>query len=90
LFSFAGIQNAQHQAMRTSEYVPNLSRGARVRLMRNHPKNGQLCTVIGALPNPSKRPENQWYDVRFDDYSIGRFVERYLLPVAADQDRLAA
>jgi ABC-type multidrug transport system fused ATPase/permease subunit len=54
--------------MSTPEYVPNLSRGTRVRLMRNHPKNGQLCTVIGPLPNPSKRPENQWYDVRFADY----------------------
>jgi len=58
--------------------------------MRNHSKNGQLCTVIGALPNPSKRPEKQWYDVRFDDSSMGRFVERYLVTMAEDQDRPAA
>jgi len=53
-----------------------LSRGMRVRFtgQANNPNNGQRCTIIGILPNPSNRPENQWYDVRFDDESIGRRV----------------
>ena len=76
--------------MNTSEYSPNLPRGTRVRLIADHPKNGQQCTIIGALPNPSQLAKNQWYDVRFDDYSMGRFVERYLVPVAADQGKKAA
>jgi hypothetical protein len=67
-----------------------MSFGTRVRLIRDDPKNGQHCTIIRTLPNPSKRPENQWYDVRFDDYSMGRFLERYLVTVAADQDSPAA
>jgi len=67
--------------MNPSEYVPNLSLGARVRFLGkdHHPKGGQYCTIIGALPNPSERAENQWYDVRFDDYTLGRFPERYLV-----------
>ena len=76
--------------MSTSEYFPNLPRGIPVRLIADHPKNGQQCTIIGALPNPSKLAKNQWYDVRFDDYSMGRFVERYLVPVAVDQAKKAA
>ena len=76
--------------MSTLGYVPNLSRGTRVRFIGNHPKNGRQCTIIGALPNPSERADNQWYDVRFDDYSMGRFVERYLVRVAADEEKTAA
>ena len=76
--------------MSTSEYFLNLPRGTRVRLIADHPKNGQQCTIIGALPNPSKLAKNQWYDVRFDDYSMGRFVDRYLAPVAADLGKSAA
>ena len=34
--------------------------------------------VLRVLPNPSCRPENQWYDVRFDDGLSGRFLGRYL------------
>jgi hypothetical protein len=44
-----------------------------------HPENGKQGIVIGALPNPSGRQENQWYDVRFDDYRFGRFNQRYLV-----------
>ena len=78
--------------MNTSEYVPNLSYGTRVRFLGkdDHPKSGQQCIVIGALPNPSKRAENQWYDVRFDDYSMGRFQGRYLVRVNADDKEIAA
>jgi hypothetical protein len=69
--------------MKTHEYIPNLSRGSRVVLdaRDSNPKKGQECVVIAALPNPSRQSEHQWYDVRFRDYSIGRFLERYLVPV---------
>jgi len=73
----------------TSEYVPNLSRGTRVLFIGDHPKNRQQCAIIRVLPNPSGRAEHQWYDVRFDDYSVGRFLERYLVPIA-DQERSVA
>jgi hypothetical protein len=43
------------------------------------------------LPNPSGRAENQWYDVRFDDQSLARLVERYLQEeVKADNGETAA
>lgn len=67
--------------MRTENavYRPALGYGMRVRLMkRDHHANSQEATLFWALPNPSKRPENQWYDVRFDDGVYGRFHERYL------------
>jgi len=66
--------------MTSKEYFPSLARGTRVRftLKATHSKNGQYCTILGALPNPSGVAENQWYDVRFDDQSLARLVERYL------------
>ena len=69
----------------------NLAPGTRVRFtLKDHPKNGQYCTILGALPNPSGRPENQWYDVRFDDQSLARLVERYLREeVKADSETAA-
>ncbi len=78
--------------MKTTEYIPHLSRGARVRFVAgdHHPKSGKFCTIIGALPNPSGRAENQWYDVRFDDASMGRFPERNLARVDADGEETAA
>jgi hypothetical protein len=67
-----------------------LSRGMKVRFagQPNNRKNGQHCTIIRVLPNPSNRPESQWYDVRFDDDSIGRFLRRYL--VEFDDEKNAA
>ncbi len=86
-----GIENAERQIMRTSEYVPNLFCGIRVRFIgENHRKSGQPCTIVAILPNPSRRAENQWYDVRFDDYSMGRFVERYLMRDVEDGETTAA
>jgi hypothetical protein len=65
--------------MTSKEYAPNLARGIRVRFtLKAHPKDGQYCTILGALPNPSGRAQNQWYDVRFDDQSLARLVERSL------------
>ncbi len=78
------------QSKNTSHYVPNLSRGARVRLVGDHPKKGQECTITGALPNPSHLAMNQWYDVRFDDFSFGRFVESYLERIPGKQEPEAA
>lgn len=79
--------------MTSKGYFPNLARGTRVRftLKATHSKNGQYCTILGALPNPSGVAENQWYDVRFDDQSLARLVERYLQEeVKADNGETAA
>jgi hypothetical protein len=67
--------------MKAQKYVANLALGTRVRLigLGHHPKRGDECTVIRILPNPSLKPEHQWYDVRFDDDSFGRFLEKYLV-----------
>lgn len=68
--------------MSDSKTIRLLPNGERVVLTvkDHHAKDGQSCIVIGALPNPSGRPENQWYDVRFDDNSLGRFPGRHLAP----------
>ena len=48
---------------------------ARVRVTKkDHPKCSDLGAIVRTLPNPSERPENQWYDVRFDDGTYGRFI----------------
>ena len=72
--------------MTDANYVPQLRPGERVVFSgrERHPRNGQACTVLGALPNPSQRAEHQWFDVRFDDYHTGRFLGRFLKPVEAD------
>jgi hypothetical protein len=66
--------------MPVMKYKSNLVAGSRVLFKgkEHHSRNGQYCTILGALSNPSQRPENQWYDVRFDDQSVGRFHERCL------------
>jgi len=37
-----------------------------------------IATVISVLPNPSRMPAHQWYDIRFDNGTWGRFLERHL------------
>jgi hypothetical protein len=66
--------------MPVAKYKSSLAEGNRVLFQgrAHHPRNGHYGTILGALPNPSQRPENQWYDVRFEDQSIGRFHERCL------------
>jgi hypothetical protein len=66
--------------MTTRQYSPSLTIGARVRFIgTDYPaKTGAQCTIIRILPNPSELPEHQWYDVRFDDGVLGRFLEKYL------------
>jgi hypothetical protein len=67
-------------------YNPRFITGTRVIFQeKDHPKSGQHCTVLGALHNPSQRAEHQWYDVRFDDYSVGRFLEGRLQPVSRNE-----
>jgi hypothetical protein len=59
-----------------SKYVPNLTFGARVLLLKkDHRNSGATGTIIAVLINPSKRAEHQWYDVRFDNGILGRFRE---------------
>ena len=60
----------------SSEYVPKIPCGAEVRLIEGHHRSpGRRARVIAALMNPSKRGEHQWYDVRFDNGTLGRFRE---------------
>ncbi len=73
-------------------YIPSLRTGVQVRVVEltQRVRGGQTGTVIRILPNPSKRADNQWYDVRFNDGFIGRFLEKYLVRIDAnDQDRVA-
>jgi hypothetical protein len=72
-------------SIKDSTYRPVLPEKARVRLLkREHHEYTRPATLIHALPNPSGRPENQWYDVRFDDGVYGRFLARYLERVSSD------
>jgi len=66
--------------MTPAQYTPSLTIGARVRFIgTDYPrKTGEQCTIIRILPNPSGLREHQWYDIRFDDGSLGRFLEKYL------------
>ena len=66
---------------KTPTYVPELPQGSRVRVVRGiGPTSVLTATVIRALPNPSQRPENQWYDVKFSDGKLGRFNTLFLKP----------
>jgi hypothetical protein len=59
--------------------VSELAYGDRVLLReKDHAKDNQPGSVINILPNPSGKAENQWYDVRLDDYSIVRIPGRFL------------
>jgi len=63
-------------------YVPELPPGCRVRVVRGiGPTSILTATVIRALANPSQRPENQWYDVKFNDGKLGRFNTCFLKPM---------
>jgi hypothetical protein len=75
----------------TSKYIPHFSIAAQVRLTEgdHHPRSGQPCSIIRILPNPSKRAEHQWYDVRFEDGYIGRFLEKHLV-MTAEEDKVNA
>ena len=75
-------------AAESSMYEASFRARTRVRLVKSsHSLNGQTAVVIRALPNPSGNPGHQWYDVRFDNGVLGRFLERYLLPVSDIGDK---
>jgi hypothetical protein len=65
---------------KASVYEPELELGSRVRVVRGigRPSFILTATIIRALPNPSQRRENQWYDVKFDDGELGRFNTCFL------------
>jgi hypothetical protein len=66
-----------HKAI--DQYIPDLTHGDRVLFRKDgSAKNGQVCSVFEVVPNPSRRSENQWYDVRFDDYAVARVHGRFL------------
>jgi hypothetical protein len=67
---------------KTRDYVPELQLGSRVRVVRGiGPASVLTAIVIRALPNPSQRVENQWYDVKFADGKLGRFNTCFLKPM---------
>jgi hypothetical protein len=76
----SGISHAPQSGMNRSPYLSHYLYGDRVRFTGEdgHPRNGEFCTIIRVLPDPSERPECQWYDVRFDDGTFGRFLEKYI------------
>jgi hypothetical protein len=70
-------------AIENKHYRPALAEKTRVRLLKaEHHEYLKPATILWALPNPSGRPEHQWYDVRFDDGLYGRFLEAYLERIA--------
>jgi hypothetical protein len=72
-------------------YEPSLNENTRVRLNKEgHPEDSHFGIILCALQNPSSRSENQWYDVRFDSGTMGRFLERYLtaIPYVAVENQL--
>jgi len=72
--------------MESISYRPSLQEGTRVLLVHdNHQKHKSTATVIGALPNPSRMPVNQWYDIRFDDNTWGRFLARHLQKITSTE-----
>jgi hypothetical protein len=72
--------------MEAISYRPSLTEGTRVLLVHDkHQKHQSTATVIGALPNPSRMPVNQWYDIRFDDNTWGRFPERHLQKIPSTE-----
>jgi len=83
------MPNAAQSDMKNFPYVSHFSYGDRVRLTgEDQPQNGEPCTIIFVLPNPSKKPEHQWYDVRFEDGSIGRFLEKNIAGKAAEHQHI--
>jgi hypothetical protein len=65
--------------MKSIPYRPSFEEGTRVMLAHDeHRQHQKTATVMGALPNPSRLRVHQWYDVRFDDGTWGRFLERHL------------
>lgn len=68
---------------KTPEYAPELPLGSRVRVVRGIGRSSSIltATIVRALPNPSQRTENQWYDVKFDEGKLGRFNTCFLKPM---------
>jgi hypothetical protein len=60
----------------SSEYIPRLGWGTQVRLLkRDHRDSGRTGTIIRVLANPSRLSQHQWYDVKFENGRLGRFLE---------------
>jgi len=67
---------------KTPPYEAELPLGSRVRVVRGiGPTSVLTAIVVRALPNPSQSPDNQWYDVKFNDGKLGRFNTCFLKPM---------
>jgi len=65
--------------MESTSYRSSFLEGTRVLLVYDkHQQHQTTATVISVLPNPSRMPAHQWYDIRFDNGTWGRFLERHL------------
>lgn len=63
----------------TNQTLIDFPEGSRVRVRENNdPHLAGNARIVGALPNPSGKKENQWYDVHFDNGRWGRFPGRLL------------
>jgi hypothetical protein len=72
--------------MESIPYRPSFQEGMRVMLAHDeHRQHRKAATVMGALPNPSRLAVHQWYDIRFDDGTWGRFLERHLQDIPSDE-----
>ena len=70
--------------MESTPYHASLQERMRVLMVHDeHSHNRQIATVMRVLPNPSQASGHQWYDVRFDDGTWGRFLERHLQSIPA-------
>jgi hypothetical protein len=77
--------------MKSIPYQASLQERTRVLLCHDkHPQHQKTATVVNVLPNPSRMPGHQWYDVRFDNGTWGRFLERQLERIPVDEAQPAA
>jgi len=66
---------------REQHYIPELQLGTRVYVRGIGSAAVHTATVIRALENPSEKPENQWYDVKFEGGRLSRFHASFLRPI---------
>jgi hypothetical protein len=72
--------------MESIPYRASLQEGTRVLFVYDkHPQHQKTATVVNVLPNPSRMPAHQWYDVRFDNGAWGRFLARHLESIPASE-----
>jgi hypothetical protein len=63
-------------------YRPSFKHKTQVRVLKiGDARDSRIAKILAAVPNPSGRAENQWYDIQFDDAVVERFLECHLISV---------